>query len=241
MGIKPQIRQGSRGCCVALETQTLFVMGKATSADCHCRDDTMPRRNRVEEEEVEETPQKKQKSPETRRSTRNAPREYPPISTNGTIGIATRGKVAPKAVKTEEPIVISDSSDLSDPPSEINSPAPSAPVKSVTKGKKPVTKNSSQVKKPTSKEHEEALNLFIRDDSDDELSDTPSDSKPIEGVTEQSSDSDEEDWEDVDLSHRKHVSLDDLNETEEPAGFEVTLERTQQSMRIKCSAQIPSI
>jgi len=197
----------------------------------------MPRRKRVEEEEVDETQQKKQKSPETRRSTRNVSREQPLSPTNDTNGIATRGKAA-KTVKTEEPIAISDSSDLSDPPSEITSPAPPAPVKSVTKGKKPVTKNSSQVKKPTSKEHEEALNLFIRDDSDDELSDTPSDSKPIEGVTEQSSDSDEEDWEDVDLSHRKHVSLDDLNETEVPAGLEVTLERTQQSMRIKCSVQL---
>lgn len=197
----------------------------------------MPRRKRVEEEELNETPQKKQKSPETRRSTRNAPREQPLSSTNETIGIATRGKTA-KAVKIEEPIVISDSSDLSDPPSEITSPIPPAPVESVTKGKKPVTKKSSQVKKPTSKEHEEALNLFIRDDSDNELSDTPSDSKPLEGVAEQTSDSDEEDWEDVDLAHRKHVSLDDLNETEEPAGLEVTLERTQQSMRIKCSTQL---
>jgi hypothetical protein len=197
----------------------------------------MPRRKRIEEEELHETPQKKQKSPETRRSTRNAPREHAPSSTNEINGIATRGNAA-KAVKAEEPIVISDSSDLSDPPSEIASPALPTPVKSVTKEKKPVAKNSSQIKKPTLKEHEEALNRFIRDDSDDELSDTPSDSKPTEGVAEQASDSDEEDWEDVDLSHRKHVSLDDLNETEEPVGLEVTLERTQQSMRIKCSAQL---
>jgi hypothetical protein len=201
----------------------------------HRCEDEMPRRKRIKDEEAERAPQKKQKpSPETRRSTRNVPREESPGPTNETNGIAKRG-TASNLVKTEEPIVISDSSDLSDPPSEIDSPPPPKSAKPVPKGKKAVTKKILQVKRPTSKEHEEALNLFIRDDSDDDMSDTPSDSKPADVLADQSEDSGEEDWEDVDLSHRKVVSLDDLNAAEEPAGLEVTLERTQQSMRIKYS------
>lgn len=193
----------------------------------------MPRRKRVKEDDKSELQQKKQKmSSETRRSTRGVLREESPSSSAQTNGIAERGNLS-KNVEVEEPIVTSDSSDLSDAPSQIVPPTSPKPTIPKPKRRKTVVKKSSQVKNPTAKEHEDALDKFIRDDSDDDLSDTPSESKLVNGVAEQSGDSDEEDWEDVDLSHRKDVSLDNLNGLEEPAGLEVTLEKTQQSMRIK--------
>ena len=192
----------------------------------------MPRRKRVKEDDKNELQQKKQKtSPETRRSTRGIRREEPPSSSARTNGIAERGNLS-KRMKVQEPIVTSESSDLSDAPSHITPPTPPKATKVKSKGRKPLVKKSTQVKKPTAKEHEDALDKFIRDDSDDDLSDTPLEAKQVNGVAEQSGDSDEEDWEDVDLSHRKDVSLDDLNGLE-PTGLEVTLEKTQQSMRIK--------
>ena len=197
----------------------------------------MPRRKRarVKEEDQSEGQQKKQKtSPETRRSKRTALREETPSSTSNTKGSRERGKVS-NPVNIEEQILISDSSDLSDAPSEIAPPTPPKAIKPALKGMKPVAKKSPQIQKPTSKEHEEALDKFIRDDSDDDLSDTSSETKPMNGVAAQSEEEDDEDWEDVDLSHRKDLSLDDLNGSDEPAGLEVSLERTQQSMRIKCS------
>jgi hypothetical protein len=148
MGIKPgdrAVRLGPDGC-----------PGNSNSIrhgrlwECRCREDEMPRRKRIKDDEAEEAPQKKQKpSPETRRSARNIPREESPRPKDQTNGIATRGN-ASNLVKTEEPIVISDSSDLSDPPSEIDSPPPPKSAKPVPKGKKPVTKKTSQVKRPTS-------------------------------------------------------------------------------------------
>ena len=100
------------------------------------------------------------------------------------------------------------------------------------KVKRAFNKNPSQV---SSKEHEDALNLFIRDVSDDDSSDTSSEegqSNELEVATDPSGDEDEG-WEDIDLSHKKQVSLDDLNKSSETPDLEVTLERTQQSMRIK--------
>ncbi len=193
----------------------------------------MPRRKRVEEDDKNEERQKKQKtSPETRRSKRRVQREESPSSSARTNGTAERGNLS-KHVEVEEPIVTSDSSDLSDAPSHIAPPTPPKATKPKSKGRKPLVKKSSQVKKPTAKEYEDALDKFTRDDSNDDLSDTPSEATLFNGVAEQSGDSDEEDWEDIDLSHRKDVSLDDLNGSEEPTGLEVTLEKTQQSMRIK--------
>jgi hypothetical protein len=48
-----------------------------------------------------------------------------------------------------------------------------------------------------------------------------------------SSDEEDHDWEDIDLSLKKQVSLDDLTDSKEIQDLEVTLERTQLSMRIK--------
>jgi xeroderma pigmentosum group C-complementing protein len=103
------------------------------------------------------------------------------------------------------------------------------------KSKQAPAKQSTGDKKVSSKEHEDALDLFVRDDSDDELSDVSSEDVQMKGdeLPDLSGDDENDDWEDVDLSHTK-MSLDDLNGSTETPDLEVTLERTQLSMRIKC-------
>jgi hypothetical protein len=204
----------------------------------------MPRSKRVKDEEEVTTPKKRLKpSPSTRRSTRNSLSKQSTSSTgvtangNGKQSNATASKTAVED-STE---VLSDSSSLSDPPSIIHSPSSpsSSPFKKMIKGtasKIAASQKATQVKKPSSKEHEEALNLFVREDDseDDDSSVSPSEMKPTIGTTTEMSGSEEdEDWEDVDLSHKRQVSLNDLNPVEETPDLEVTLERTQQSMRIK--------
>jgi xeroderma pigmentosum group C-complementing protein len=90
------------------------------------------------------------------------------------------------------------------------------------------------VKNVSAKEHEEALNLFIRESSDEE-SDSSNEKNGVKGAQEKHEHSDEDDdvWEEVDLSHRKEFSFDDWNGDEEVQDLEVTLDRTQQSMRLK--------
>jgi hypothetical protein len=91
------------------------------------------------------------------------------------------------------------------------------------------------VKKVSAKEHEEALNLFVRESSEEE-SDSSNEKDGAKRALEGHVHSDGEDddvWEEVDLSHRKEFSFDDLNGEEEAQDLEVTLDRTQQSMRLK--------
>jgi hypothetical protein len=196
----------------------------------------MTRRRRGKDDE-EESFSSKWSKPEasTRRSTRkSAHEELPPTNKKGK-KVATRGR------PTEDDImeILSDSSSLSDPPSIINSPTPprSSLKKSVTKGtkvKRILSKRSTQVKKIPSKEHE-ALDRFVREDSDDESSISLSEIAQESGlaIPDLSGDEEDDDWEDVDLSHKKEVSLGDLDGSTGIPDLEVTLERAQQSMRIK--------
>jgi hypothetical protein len=204
--------------------------------------DIMPRRKRVKDEEEVPTPEKRAKtSPSTRRSTRISVPDQPTSSSKATTSNGKNRKdIASKASVEDDAEVLSDSSSLSDPPSVIVAPSPptSSHFKKMIKGKASkiaAAKKAAQLKKPSPKEHEEALNLFIRDDSEDgDLSDSSDETKPLNGKTIEMSGSDEdEDWEEVDLSHKRQVSLNDLNPVEEAPDLEVTLERTQQSMRIK--------
>jgi hypothetical protein len=199
----------------------------------------MARMKRVKDEEEEPTPEKRLKpSPSTSRLTRSLSKQ--PTRSTGVTTKQLRDTDSTAAVEDSIEI-LSDSSSLSDPPSIIHSPSPpsSSPFKKMIKGtasKIATAKKATQVKKPSSNEHEEALNLFIREDDseDDDSSVSPSETKPTNGMTIEMSGSDEdEDWEDVDLSHKRPVSLNDLNPVEETPDLEVTLERTQQSMRIK--------
>ena len=104
---------------------------------------------------------------------------------------------------------------------------------------KRATPKRVSAKKVTSKEHDDALDFLARDDSDDESSSNSSETNQANGVhPDLSGDEDEEDWEDVDLSRKRHISLADLNNITETPDLEVTLERTQQSMRIKYSLQV---
>lgn len=198
----------------------------------------MPRRKKAQDKEDELAPSKKR--------TRGTPllrrpiRKPVPETTRAAETLATRrsrrGKLSAPLIQDSHEI-LSDSSSLSDPPSEVVPPTPpdttpSQLVSNEMKVKRAFNKNPSQV---SSKEHEDALNLFIRDVSDDDSSDTSSEegqSNELEVATDPSGDEDEG-WEDIDLSHKKQVSLDDLNKSSETPDLEVTLERTQQSMRIK--------
>ena len=141
-----------------------------------------------------------------------------------------------KAVVDDDARGSSDSSSLSDPPSTIASPTPpdSSKVKPVPESRKVAT---NPFQKASAKEHEEALNLFVRDSSDEE-SDSSFVMEKIERAHRNDEHSNEDDdaddgWEDVDLFHRRELSLDDLHIGEESQDLEVTLERTQQSMRLK--------
>jgi hypothetical protein len=130
----------------------------------------------------------------------------------------------------------SDSSSLSDPPSTVASPTPpDTPItKPIPKTRGKVPAQRASLKKVSAKDHEEALNLFVRDSSDEE-SDSSCENKKVKGKPQnhELSEEDDDTWEDIDLSHRKEFCLDDLNIEEGSQDFEVTLERTQQSMRLK--------
>jgi hypothetical protein len=200
----------------------------------------MTRRKRGKGDQEESGPSKRIKpTAVTRSSTRNyTPGELPPANEKGK-EVAKRGTTS---WPTEDDVVeiSSDSSSLSDPPSTISPPTPpkSSPEKPVLKGTKVIripTKRSAQVKKVSSKEHEEALNRFVRDNSEDESSISSSEdvreSRPA--IPDLSGDEEDDDWEDVYLSHKKEVLLEDLDGSTEAPDLEITLERTQQSMRIK--------
>ena len=198
----------------------------------YSEDTSMATRKRARNETGESSPQKRQRQTAaplrpTRSSTRKKTSQnvFPPKLSQ--IGEGTVGDDAGDS---------SDSSSLSDPPSTVASrtPADSPKVKPVAKSRK-VVANQSAVRKASAKEHEEALNLFLRDSSDEE-SDCSFEKEKTKGAQRINENSDEEDddaWEDVDLSHRHELSLDDLHVGEEPQDLEVTLERTQQSMRLK--------
>jgi len=89
--------------------------------------------------------------------------------------------------------------------------------------------------KPSAEEHEDALNLFIRDNTseDDDSDSGPHRNIPTKMSEDASEASSDQDWEDIDLTNNKTLN------TTEPPDLEVTLERTQQSMRIKLSVTIP--
>ena len=203
----------------------------------------MTRRKRGKDDKEQSNPPKRNKPAiATRRSTRkSAPEELPPANEKEK-KFATRRTTS---MLTEEDIIAisSDSSSLSDTPSIINPPTPpkSSPGKPVTNGTKvkPIpAETGTHVKKVSSKEHEEALNWFVRDESEDESSTSSSENVQKSGpaIPDLSGDEEDDDWEDVDLSHKKEISLEDLDGSTETPDLEVTLERTQQSMRIKYTA-----
>lgn len=131
--------------------------------------------------------------------------------------------------------LLSDSSTLSDPPSQISAPLSpnSLPSSGKTNRKlKRPTKKALNRRKISAKEHEEALNRFVRDSTEEDQSDSLSvECDPPDDDL--AADEDDEDWEDIDLSNKKEVSLDDLKDTPKTQDLVVTLERTQVSMRTK--------
>jgi hypothetical protein len=207
----------------------------------------MPRRKRGNEEDEESSPPKRQKAaPVTRRSTQNTASKESPIARANVNQPPKRG-TSSKSTYEDAIEISSDSSSLSDPPSRFTSPTPPKPsppqsVKNETKAKRAPAKQSTGVKKVSSKEHEDALDLFVRDDSEDEFSDVSSEDVQMRGdeFPDLSSDDEDDDWEDVDLSHKK-MSLDDLNGSTETPDLEVTLERTQLSMRIKYNFSVTAL
>lgn len=200
----------------------------------------MARKKRIKTEE-EDTPSqtRPQSAPRTRQSNRKAATDATPSAQK--ISPSTRKrKFTSKDVEDDEAGDVSASSSLTEPPSIISSPTPPKLARPrIGNGTK---RKPAQVKKASAKEHEEALSLFARDDSDDEeMSDESTSTPQLNGIKSEESenkaegteDEDEEDWEEVDLSNQKQVSLEDLNKTEQAPDLEVTLERTQHSMRIK--------
>ena len=203
----------------------------------------MARRKRDDEVGNQSIQQKRPRtSPATRRTNRNetaVPLEAPTPKRN--TPRTARGKLFSPQGETIIDIS-SDSDSLSSPPSIIVTPTPpkSPRTPSLANGRvsKPVPSRTRLPTKFTVKQHEDALESFARGDTDDE---TESNSSPrnLESSLnlDLSGDEDEEDWEDVDLSHKRQISLDDLNVPDTP-DLEVTLERTQQSMRIKSCLHI---
>jgi hypothetical protein len=193
----------------------------------------MQTRKRTKNEPEESLPQKRPKRvAATARPMRNLTRRRTP--SNDSANEAPRQE---KPVPNDEAKNLSDSSSLSDPPSTIASPTPlDSPTiepapKKVARPRRAPAKRSLKV---SAKEHEEALNLFIRESSDEE-SDSSNEKDEAKGALEghEHSDDDDDVWEEVDLPHRKDFSFDDWNVDEEAQDLEVTLDRTQQSMRLK--------
>jgi len=200
----------------------------------------MARKKRIKSEE-EDTPShtRPKSAPRTRQSNRITTTDATPSAQK--ISPSTRKRKFPSEdVEDDEAGDVSDSSSLTEPPLIISPPTPpKLAFPHITNG---AMRKPAQVKKASAKEHEEALNIFVRDDSDDEEMSDESTSTPqpngiksdhSENKAESTEDEDEEDWEEVDLSNQKQVSVEDLNETEQAPDLEVTLERTQHSMRIK--------
>jgi hypothetical protein len=198
----------------------------------------MARKKRIKDEEESASPLKKPKpSPPTRQSARTSATQ--PSSIRRRRDAASQKRTSELDLEEEAPDnPFSDSSSLTDPPSVITTPTPPSEfARNVPpRGSK---RKPAQNRKATAKEHEEALNLFIRDDSDEEeasdasstAGETAKAEVEINGILE--TEDEDEDWEDIDLSHKRQVSLEDLNKAEEMPDIEVTLERNQQSMRIK--------
>jgi len=204
----------------------------------------MPRRRREEGNGDQSGQQKRLKS---------APSDPRPTRTHSVIAVEVstpkRNKRTARGKTSDPPprdiIEISSNSDsLSSPPSIVVAPTPlksppSKPLTNRTNLKRAPSKKGLS-KNVTPKEHDDALSFFARDDSDEENSSNASESNQANGVhSDLNSDEDEEDWEDVDLSHKRHISLEDLNNVTEVPDLEVTLERTQHSMRIKFSLVFP--
>jgi hypothetical protein len=205
----------------------------------------MTRRKRGDDDGEAPIPQKRTRgSSPTRRSERKPMIAESYTTKEGVNETAAARKPTPRNKRTslgtsvEEPVeVLSDSSSLSDPPSTVRSPTPPlAPLTKTSKGTKSrraAPKKTAPIKKPSLKEHEEALMMLSRDDTEDDSSESSSDKPHPNGLAPESADDEEEHWEDIDLSHKKPISFDDLAPSPEPQNLEVTLERTQQSMRIK--------
>lgn len=198
----------------------------------------MPRRKR--EEEVPDQSMQ-QKRPKASHATRGANRKETAVA----VEVPTPKSNAPRTARgnpskppPESVIEISSESDsLSSPPSRLVTPTPpKSPQATLANGTitKRATPKKKSPKKFTPKEHEDALDFFARGDTDDETNSNSSERKQAKSsYPDLSGDEDEEDWEDVDLSHKRQISLDDLNDVTAAPDLEVTLERTQQSMRIK--------
>jgi len=203
----------------------------------------MPRRRREEGDGDQSAQQKRLKSNiADSRPTRIQSAVAVEVSAPKRSTRTTRGKISNPP--PEDIIEISSDSDsLSSPPSTVVTPTPpkSPPAKPLTNrtNMKRAPPKKVSAKKVTPNEHDDALDFLARGDSDDESSSDSSESNQANGVhSDLSGDDDEEDWEDVDLSHKRHISLEDLNNVTEAPDLEVTLERTQQSMRIKSSLQL---
>jgi hypothetical protein len=204
----------------------------------------MARRKRAEDEGDATSSQKQTKiSMPTRRSSRKtASTELDSKGeVTGTRKSAPRKQKQPLKPEPEdfEPLE-SDSSSLSNPPSTVQPPsppdiAPESPVNG-TKSRRAAPKKPAPSKKASLKEHEDALMMLSREDTKDDSSTDESSQTDPNGDTTLEMSADEQDWEDVDLSRKHSISFDDLAPTEIPQNLEITLERTQQSMRIKYSA-----
>lgn len=191
----------------------------------------MAARKRAKENAEESPPPKRQKRGAAPiRPTRNSIRKTTSLNESARQSSRQGNRVA-----GDDGGELSDSSSLSDPPSTVASPTPpDLPIiKPVARARRVVAAKRRAVK-VSAKEHEEALNLFVRESSDEE-SDSSSGKAEVNETNQhhEHSDEDNDAWEDVDLSRRKELSLDDLNMDEDSQDLEVTLERTQQSMRLK--------
>ena len=205
----------------------------------------MARRKRGDDDGEAPIPQKRTRgSSATRRSARkpmtveNHATKEEVNETSAVRKSTLRNKRISLGTSIEDPAEItSDSSSLSDPPSTIRSPSPplTPPTKTSTgtKSRRSAPKKAAPTKKPSLKEHEDALMMLSRDDTDDDSTESSSEKPHPKDAAPESADEEEEDWEDIDLSHKKPISFDDLAPSEAPQNLEVTLERTQQSMRIK--------
>lgn len=181
----------------------------------------MPRGKRKAPKENPPTAQKRVKiQTPSRRSTRTAAHIQAPRPADNT----------QNSSKAEEVIdVVSESSSLSDPPSRISTPDTLRRKNETGKTKRTRGKKNTEVKKVSIQEHEEALDKFIREDEGSDESSELDEKVPQSG-NRSDDDGDDEDWEDVHLMHPKDLSFGD---GDGPADLEITLERTQQSMRLK--------
>jgi hypothetical protein len=178
-------------------------------------DRSMARRKRVRSDEGENSAPKRARS--GRRGTKASVNDENASPTGDQPSRARRG--APErrtTLKSESPV---DSSSLSDPPSVISPPVPPIPIPPPPKRRTTRTKTAAETH--SAKDHEAALNRFVRDTDTDST-----DSLPKHAANNDEDDS-EQDWEDIDLMHPVPKTSTDS------AHLEVTLDKTRHSMRIK--------